>query len=118
MTDEQTVVPQQGRGYGWLPDLPDVRDFSFDAVALADQITVPDVVDLRPKCPPVYDQGQLGSCTANSVAFALDFERQKQNESLITPSRLFSSRHDYVGQWLVYPPERPRGLAPGRMSGE
>lgn len=31
----------------------------------------PGAVDLRPKMPPVYDQGQLGSCTANALCAAL-----------------------------------------------
>jgi len=50
---------------------------------------LPDVVDLSAQCPPVYNQGQLGSCTANSVASAFDFERKAQGLSFITPSRLF-----------------------------
>ena len=47
--------------YGWLPDLPDQRDHFYAApVELAG--VLPAKVDLRPQCPPVYDQGQLGSC--------------------------------------------------------
>jgi len=47
-------------------------------------------VDLRPQCPPVYDQGQLGSCTANAIAFAYEFGERKQGLSIVgTPSRLF-----------------------------
>ena len=36
--------------------------------------SLPSSVDLRSKFPPVYDQGQLGSCTANALcaAFAYD----------------------------------------------
>ena len=30
-------------------------------------------VDLRPRMPPVYDQGQLGSCTANALCAALQY---------------------------------------------
>ena len=37
-------------------------------------------IDLRNKCPPVYDQGNLGSCTANSICAAYEFEMLKQNE--------------------------------------
>jgi C1A family cysteine protease len=47
--------------------------------------TLPTVVDLRPKMPPVYDQGQLGSCTANSLAAAYEFS----DNNAFTPSRLF-----------------------------
>ena len=40
--------------------------------------------------PPVYDQGQLGSCTANSVGAILEFNEMKQGENgATTPSRLF-----------------------------
>ena len=30
----------------------------------------PETFDLRPQCPPVYDQGNEGSCTANAGVFA------------------------------------------------
>jgi C1A family cysteine protease len=35
---------------------------------------LPAAVDLRPKCPPVYDQGSLGSCTANALVGAVQFD--------------------------------------------
>ena len=74
--------------YGWNPDLPDHRDFLYAAPAPF-QANVPDSVDLRPQCPPVYDQGQLGSCTANAIAGAIEFDQKKQSQSEFTPSRLF-----------------------------
>lgn len=74
------------RAYGWVPDVPDQRD---QTVALGAPIPLPPSVDLRDLCPPVYDQGQLGSCTANAIAAAFDVERKKQNEPFLTPSRLF-----------------------------
>lgn len=47
-------------------------------------------VDLRNKCPPVYEQGQLGSCTANAIAGAYQFDEMKQSEeNQFAPSRLF-----------------------------
>jgi C1A family cysteine protease len=46
-------------------------------------------VDLRPQCPPVYDQGALGSCTANAGAGAAEFEEIRQGLPAVTPSRLF-----------------------------
>ena len=53
--------------YGWIPDLPDQRDHSFAVVAHV-LANLPASVDLRPQCPKeVYDQGQLGSCTANAM---------------------------------------------------
>src|SRR5207248_4350094 len=36
-----------------------------------------------------YDQGELGSCTANAIGGAFQFEQKKQNIADFTPSRLF-----------------------------
>lgn len=74
--------------YGWQRDLPDVRDHLF-AAPPAVFGALPAKVDLRPQCPPVYDQGQLGSCTANAIAAAVQFDRLKQKIADFVPSRLF-----------------------------
>ena len=78
-------------GKGWKPDLPDFRDrpFSMAMHAPAMHFVPPVSVDLRSKCPPVYDQGALGSCTGNGIAAAVDFERGRQGLTFMTPSRLF-----------------------------
>ena len=75
-------------GYGWAPDLPDHRDFLY-AVPPVTAAALPPSVDLRPGCPPVYDQGQLGSCTANAIAGAIEFDQIKEKLPEFTPSRLF-----------------------------
>jgi hypothetical protein len=41
---------------------------------------LPDQVDLEPSFS-VYDQGHIGSCTANALARAVQFDRLKSNES-------------------------------------
>src|SRR5450631_3498884 len=75
--------------YGWLPDLPDQRDLSYAAPAPLLK-KLPASVDLRPQCPPVYDQGQLGSCTANAIAGAVQFDEIRSGIAPTwTPSRLF-----------------------------
>jgi C1A family cysteine protease len=74
--------------YGWVPDLPDHRDH-FYAAPLVNLGKLPDKTDLRPNCPPVYDQGQLGSCTANAIAGAIEFGRMKEHKQDFVPSRLF-----------------------------
>jgi C1A family cysteine protease len=76
-----------GRVYGWHPDAPDHRDHIYEppkVVRLAPRI------DLRQQCPKdVYDQGQLGACTANSIACAMEVDLLKQGLTDFTPSRLF-----------------------------
>jgi len=75
--------------YGWKADLPDQRDLNYGA-ARATLIQLPPKIDLRSQCPAVYNQGQLGSCTANAIGGAIEFELKKQNLSYdFMPSRLF-----------------------------
>jgi C1A family cysteine protease len=82
-------TPRKIKRYGWVPDLPDQRDHLFAAppVVLAD---LPRKVDLRDRCPKeIYDQGHLGSCTANAIAAAFEFDLLKQGLTDFVPSRLF-----------------------------
>jgi C1A family cysteine protease len=74
------------RGYGWRPQLPDVRDRLYAAKLTG---PLPSECDLRPSMPAVYDQGQLGSCTGNAIAAAMEYERDRQGLSDFMPSRLF-----------------------------
>ncbi|KAK7018709.1 hypothetical protein VNI00_018302 [Paramarasmius palmivorus] len=69
-----------------LPSEPDSRDlvYKYDSK----QPHGPHV-DLRDLCPPVYVQGQMGSCTAQAVAAAFEFEVRKQHLPHFSPSRLF-----------------------------
>lgn len=80
------------RVYGWMPDLPDARDRVFSAAPRI-AAALPAGVDLRPQCPPVYNQGQLGSCSANAIAGAHQFDQIKQARQAgnngFVPSRLF-----------------------------
>lgn len=73
---------------GWLPDLPDQRDLLYAAPKAVMQ-QLPTTVDLRNQCPPVYDQGALGSCTANCLAGAYEYDLKKQKKPDYMPSRLF-----------------------------
>ena len=82
-------VQRSQQWYGWVPDLPDQRDKVYRA-PLVSLGPLPQKVDLRGGCPPVYDQGQLGSCTANAIAGALEFNQIKQKlADVFPPSRLF-----------------------------
>lgn len=74
--------------YGWVPDLPDARDHIYAAPRLS-LVNPPPKVDLRDQMPAVYDQGKIGSCTANSIAAAFEFELLRQRLTDFMPSRLF-----------------------------
>lgn len=74
--------------FGWIPDLPDHRDYllkSFETQPLA----VPSIVDLT-NLPInwMYEQGALGSCTGNSSASLFRFVDEKQGGLNVHPSRL------------------------------
>lgn len=59
--------------YGYLPDAKDIRDLFF-GVTHNKSTPLPLSVSLRGRCPPVFDQGALGSCTANASAAAFAYE--------------------------------------------
>jgi C1A family cysteine protease len=81
-------MPRKIKGYGWNADLPDGRDLLY-AAPVETVAKLPKRVDMRKQCPPVYNQGQLGSCTANAIGGALEFDQMRQGEDAFTPSRLF-----------------------------
>jgi C1A family cysteine protease len=86
--------------FGWVRDLPDRRDFQYAAVQ---RITaaLPPAVDLRSGCSPVEDQGNLGSCTANAIAGALEFLELKGGLPLADLSRLFIYYNERVMEHTV-----------------
>ncbi|MHB1953780.1 MAG: C1 family peptidase [Sulfobacillus sp.] len=91
------------RKYTWKRDRPDIRDLLHDAQPLQDE-NLPALVDLRAKCPPVYDQGELGSCTANAIGAAYQFDEIKQGNlnGDAQPSRLFIYYNERVLEGTVY----------------
>ena len=84
----KTIQVQPNKRFGWIPDLPDYRDHLY-AVPATWLAKLPSKIDLRAHCPSVYDQGQLGSCTANAIAAAIEFDQIKQQMEYFLPSRLF-----------------------------
>ena len=86
--------------YGWLPDIPDHRDHLYGAVRKIPK-TLPAKVDLRPLCSAVEDQQELGSCTANALAGALEFLMRKDKVTFADMSRLFIYYNERVIEHTV-----------------
>lgn len=85
--------------FGWKKDEDDNRDHRF---SVPESVTgLPGKVDLRPGMPPVYDQGHLGSCTANAIAAAIEFDRIKLKIENFTPSRLWIYYQERVMEGTV-----------------
>lgn len=101
---------------GWLPELPDHRDWSIDAhpmmvktgsVPMVADAGLPDVVDLMEFCSPIENQGRLGSCTANAVVGCVEFFERQYSGRHTDASRLFlykTSRnlHGWTGDTGMY----------------
>ena len=51
--------------------------------------TLPASADLSHFCPEVFDQGKLGSCTANAIAGAMQTSQIRDKETEVNLSRLF-----------------------------
>lgn len=80
------------RKFGWIPDLPDQRDHLYKLAPTPTPPPLRSQVDLRPQMPPIYDQGSVGSCTANAVGGDSEFLHSRLDHRL-NPSRLFLYYH-------------------------
>ncbi|AZL89446.1 peptidase C1-like protein [Megavirus baoshan] len=93
---------QHSRKFGYIKSNPDERDvlikFTKDHVRtfkLKANVDPKEIFDLRnivklPQALSEIDQGTLGSCTANAIAYAYAFSEIKQsNKEIFLPSRLF-----------------------------
>jgi C1A family cysteine protease len=94
------IIRRSPKWYGWLPDLPDHRDFPYSAIAPRVK-RLPRKVDLQAKCSAVEDQGQLGSCTANSLVGALEYLENKDGTHFVDLSRLFIYYNERVIEGTV-----------------
>ena len=100
------------RGMGWLPDYPDLRDYTVEHDSLAQRLRkngqrdtvktmlqktgastirddLPTKMDLREWCPPIEDQESLGSCTAQAGVGLVEYFQIRSFGTHIDASRLF-----------------------------
>jgi C1A family cysteine protease len=74
---------QRSKQYTVVKSPPDVRDYKMTVSPTA---SIPATVDLSPVCPPVLNQGNIGSCTANAAAC---MHYSVQHGTKFIPSRLY-----------------------------
>ena len=83
---------------GWLPQLPDIRDYTVDHPEIAALLAktplksttaLPTTVDLRQWCSPIENQGSIGSCTAHTAVGLMEYFERKTYGKYVDASRLF-----------------------------
>ena len=80
--------------YHWLPELPGKHHPRLDHTKFG-LTQLPDSIDMEPFMAPVFDQGDLGSCTGNAIAGLMEYRENKlagltnQHFNFITLSRLY-----------------------------
>lgn len=70
--------------FHWSPDKVDIRDYKYQVTNKVQQ----NLVDLRNYCSSIEDQGNLGSCTGQAIAGAIEL-LNKRNNKQTDVSRLF-----------------------------
>jgi len=86
-------------GTGWLPPMPDLRDYSVEHQDIKNMakklglvgktLTLPAIVDLRQWCSPIENQLNLGSCTAHAGVGIVEYFQRRAYGKHIESSRLF-----------------------------
>ena len=80
--------------YHWVRDKVDTRDHLYQLTGVSSAKTI----DLRKHCSPIEDQGNLGSCTGNAIAGAIELLHKRKSRTLDI-SRLFIYYYErlYIG---------------------
>ena len=101
---ENKVVSETGQsmGTGWLPPLPDLRDYTQEhpeirkmakslglAPAPRARRALRSKVDLRQWCSGIEDQRALGSCTAQAAVGIVEYFERRAFDRHVNGSRLF-----------------------------
>jgi C1A family cysteine protease len=83
---------------GWLPPMPDLRDYTKESSAIeemnmklgiGEDQKAPKSVDLRKWCSPIENQLTLGSCTAHAGVGIVEYYEKRAFNKHLDGSRLF-----------------------------
>ncbi len=104
--DIDKLIDQNSRSnewYGYVPDLPDSRDHYRFSLGMRPPVELPSFVDLRDTLPGVYNQFNLGSCTAQAGIGMYEFNQNQQGLAWeCMPSQLFLYYNTRVIQGTVH----------------
>jgi C1A family cysteine protease len=83
-------------GTGYIPDLPDIRDFTLTSLqeelpeqVLDAEIVLPPKIDNRKWCSPIANQGSQGSCTGHSAVALFEYMQRKAKNRHVDGSPAF-----------------------------
>jgi C1A family cysteine protease len=95
------------KGMGWLPDYPDIRDYTIERTDINDRLSniqsialiarnvndklekLDERVDLSMYCSPAEDQGPLASSTAHAIIGLVEYFERLTYGKIMDASRLF-----------------------------
>ncbi len=92
------MVSENEHGMGWIPDYPDLRDYTEETAEIRSALeptgvrkakSLPASVDLRQWCSPIENQGGIGSCTAHAGVGMIEYYERRSFGRHIDASRLF-----------------------------
>lgn len=98
METNNIISARNHYAFGWIPDLPDFRDYTKDGEEIRKilkpenrrkAVKLPFAVDLRAWCSPIENQGNLGACTAHAGVGLIEYYERKSSGKHIDASRLF-----------------------------
>lgn len=111
MQPSKQPKPIEKKCYGYRKDSVDERDLlKLSEIHPMVKNNFVKVVDMRDKCPSVYNQGQLGSCTANAICGNYAFIFMKENH-------LTREQEEFFSRLFVYWNERELEGTTGEDSG-
>jgi C1A family cysteine protease len=93
----ELAASRPARNFGWLPDPPDIRDYTVEHVDVAGvlaglrvgAVRAPASVDLRRYFSPVEAQLNVGSCTAQAGVGIVEYYQRRAFNKHLDGSRLF-----------------------------
>lgn len=92
---------QRIRGLGWRPDVPDFRDYQWQSSLKITRLPKSKDLTKKIKWLSPFDQGELGSCTANAISMAMSYYVAQKNKKKKFSSSRFSRLFIYYNERVV-----------------